>query len=86
MTLLRTRRIWPRSPLLTLDEKVTRESGTKVTNVQGRSQGTITALMIVAIYDRSRAAPQVERTEPGLILGERPALEAWLDFHYYAPA
>jgi hypothetical protein len=26
-------------------------------------------------------APQVERTEPGLILGERPALEAWLDFH-----
>jgi hypothetical protein len=23
----------------------------------------------------------VERTEPGLILGERPALEAWLDFH-----
>ena len=26
-------------------------------------------------------APQVERTEPGLILGERQALEAWLDFH-----
>jgi hypothetical protein len=26
-------------------------------------------------------APQAERTEPGLILGERPALEAWLDFH-----
>jgi hypothetical protein len=25
-------------------------------------------------------APQVERTEPGLILGERPALEARLDF------
>jgi hypothetical protein len=25
--------------------------------------------------------PQVERTEPGLILGERPALEAWLDFY-----
>ena len=23
----------------------------------------------------------MERTEPGLILGERPALEAWLDFH-----
>src|SRR5262249_14861601 len=26
-------------------------------------------------------APQVERIEPGLILGERQALEAWLDFH-----
>jgi uncharacterized damage-inducible protein DinB len=26
-------------------------------------------------------APQVERTEPGLILGERRALEGWLDFH-----
>jgi uncharacterized damage-inducible protein DinB len=26
-------------------------------------------------------APPVERTEPGLILGERQALEAWLDFH-----
>jgi uncharacterized damage-inducible protein DinB len=26
-------------------------------------------------------ARQVQRTEPGLILGERPALEAWLDFH-----
>jgi uncharacterized damage-inducible protein DinB len=26
-------------------------------------------------------APQVERTDPGLILGERQALEAWLDFH-----
>jgi Protein of unknown function (DUF664) len=26
-------------------------------------------------------APQVERTEPGLILGARQALEAWLDFH-----
>ena len=25
-------------------------------------------------------APQVERAEPGLILGERQALEAWLDF------
>ena len=23
----------------------------------------------------------MERTEPGLLLGERPALEAWLDFH-----
>jgi hypothetical protein len=23
----------------------------------------------------------VERSEPGLILGERQALEAWLDFH-----
>ena len=31
-------------------------------------------------------APQVERTEPGLILGERPALEAWLDFHRDAAA
>ena len=26
-------------------------------------------------------APAVERTDPGLILGERQALEAWLDFH-----
>src|SRR5690348_12835379 len=26
-------------------------------------------------------APPVERTDPGLILGERLALEAWLDFH-----
>jgi uncharacterized damage-inducible protein DinB len=26
-------------------------------------------------------APQVERTDPGRILGERQALEAWLDFH-----
>src|SRR5260221_12541242 len=26
-------------------------------------------------------APHVERTDPGLILGERKALEAWLDFH-----
>jgi uncharacterized damage-inducible protein DinB len=26
-------------------------------------------------------APPVERTEPGLILSERQALEAWLDFH-----
>ncbi len=26
-------------------------------------------------------APLVERTEPGRILGERQALEAWLDFH-----
>src|SRR5579864_9778139 len=26
-------------------------------------------------------APQVERTEPGRIAGERRALEEWLDFH-----
>jgi uncharacterized damage-inducible protein DinB len=26
-------------------------------------------------------APPVDRTEPGLVLGERQALEAWLDFH-----
>jgi uncharacterized damage-inducible protein DinB len=26
-------------------------------------------------------APPVERTDPGLILGERQALAAWLDFH-----
>src|SRR6202046_3344463 len=26
-------------------------------------------------------APAVERAEPGLVLGERQALEAWLDFH-----
>jgi hypothetical protein len=26
-------------------------------------------------------APQVERTDPARVLGERPALEAWLDFH-----
>jgi hypothetical protein len=25
--------------------------------------------------------PPVQRTDPGLILGERQALEAWLDFH-----
>jgi len=42
--------------------------------------------MTVAIYDRSIDAPQLERTEPKLILGERPALEAWLDRHYYAAA
>jgi len=35
----------------------------------------------VAVYDRSMDGPQAERAEPGLILGERPALEAWLDFH-----
>jgi uncharacterized damage-inducible protein DinB len=29
----------------------------------------------------SWTAPQVERIEPGLILAERQALEAWLDFH-----
>jgi uncharacterized damage-inducible protein DinB len=29
----------------------------------------------------SWTAPQAERTEPGLIAGERQALEAWLDFH-----
>ena len=74
------RRARPRNPLLILGEEITRESGAKVTDVQGRSQGTITALMTVAIYDRS-TAPQVERTEPELIPGERQALEAWLDFH-----
>ena len=26
-------------------------------------------------------APQVERTDPERVLGERQALEAWLDFH-----
>src|SRR5438477_872703 len=26
-------------------------------------------------------APQAERTDPARILGERPALEQWLDFH-----
>ena len=26
-------------------------------------------------------APEAERTDPGRILGERAALEAWLDFH-----
>jgi hypothetical protein len=26
-------------------------------------------------------APHVKRTEPGLVLGERQVLEAWLDFH-----
>ena len=26
-------------------------------------------------------APQAKRTDPARILGERPALEAWLDFH-----
>lgn len=28
---------------------------------------------------RAWAAPQVERTQPGPILGKRPALQAWLD-------
>jgi hypothetical protein len=40
----------------------------------------------VATYDRNMDTPQLEHTEPGLMLGERPALEAWLDFHYYAAA
>jgi uncharacterized damage-inducible protein DinB len=29
----------------------------------------------------SWTAPPVERADPGLLLGERQALEAWLDFH-----
>ena len=35
----------------------------------------------VATMTEAWTAPQVERAEPGLILGERQALEAWLDFH-----
>ena len=30
-------------------------------------------------------APRVERTDPGRILGERQALEAWLDYRYLTP-
>jgi hypothetical protein len=42
---------------------------------QAEARAQITALMTVAVYDRGMdwTAPQVERTEPGLILGERPA-------------
>jgi hypothetical protein len=32
--------------------------------------------MTVAIYDEAWTAPRVKRTDPGLILDERPALEA----------
>ena len=35
----------------------------------------------VAVMTETWTAPQLERTDPGLILGERQALEAWLDFH-----
>jgi uncharacterized damage-inducible protein DinB len=35
----------------------------------------------VAVMTEEWTAPPVERTDPGLILGERLALEAWLDFH-----
>jgi Protein of unknown function (DUF664) len=35
----------------------------------------------VAAVTEAWTAPQVERTEPGRILSERQALEAWLDFH-----
>ena len=35
----------------------------------------------VATVTEAWTAPQVERTEPGRILGERQALEARLDFH-----
>jgi hypothetical protein len=35
----------------------------------------------VSVMTEEWTAPLVERTDPGLILGERRALEAWLDFH-----
>jgi uncharacterized damage-inducible protein DinB len=35
----------------------------------------------VSVMTEEWTAPLVERTDPGLILGERLALEAWLDFH-----
>ena len=35
----------------------------------------------VAVVTETWTAPRVERTDPGRILGERQALEAWLDFH-----
>ena len=35
----------------------------------------------VAAMTEAWTAPQVERADPGHILGEREALEAWLDFH-----
>jgi hypothetical protein len=33
----------------------------------------------VAAMTDAWIAPQVERTDPGRVLGERQALEAWLD-------
>jgi len=39
------------------------------------------AAATVAAMTEAWTAPQAERTEPGLILGGRQALEAWLDFH-----
>ncbi len=72
MTLLRPGASGPGTLLLTLGEKVTRESGTKVTDVQGRSQGTITALMTVAIYYQSMGGSADGAHRAGLILGERP--------------
>jgi hypothetical protein len=41
--------------------------------------------MTVAIYARSMTALQEEHTEPRLILGEPPALGAWLDFRLEYP-
>ena len=35
----------------------------------------------MAVVTETWTAPRVERTDPGRILGERQALEAWLDFH-----
>jgi uncharacterized damage-inducible protein DinB len=35
----------------------------------------------LAVMAEAWTAPQVERTDPGRILDERQALEAWLDFH-----
>ena len=39
------------------------------------------ATTTVAVMSDAWTAPQAERTDPGLILGERQPLEAWLDFH-----
>jgi uncharacterized damage-inducible protein DinB len=35
----------------------------------------------VALVTESWTAPPVERVDPGLVIGEREALEAWLEFH-----
>jgi Protein of unknown function (DUF664) len=37
--------------------------------------------MTVAVYDRGMDGSAGGAHRAGLILGERPALEAWLDFH-----
>ena len=48
---------------------------------QAEARAQITALMTVAVYDRGMDGSAGGAHRAGLILGERPALEAWLDFH-----